>query len=565
MTLQSRKKHLITALKFTRAKRASIFALLVACAGGVNLGVVVNLGVGEASAQETMRPVPRFSGTSVRDTRSESQKVAAKSNLQWRVSSEIAPQLEPAQPQAAPQQLAPQQLARQQSTAPQAARIGSTTDETSVRFVQPAHVAAPIQPRTAISPVLQARYQNAMQLPGDVGSLQLPADTGGLQLPPMLQTPMLQTPPLNPPTRPAQDTVEPLPDFFTDPFGDGTPTPKATPKPRPATPALPKPNDLRPPSTLLEPIVPPNDVDELPMPVIPPKKTVPDAELKSPSDKPANPFDSSRTAEEKAADGKDKKRLEDFELAPSPNRTPEKNPRTAREDEEFKRPAEFSCDKFRKSIAAETIQRVSLDISPPFRPDVLELDEYEKMKTKFNEGQEVRDWQSIDGRKLGRGRLVDLAYEKVVIETEFGTTEQIPINRISEADLAFLSKNWGLPQECLIEQKTYEPRAWQHAKVTWKASNLCHKPLYFEEVNLERYGHTAGPFIQPIVSSAHFFANIAVLPYKMGVHQPSECQYTLGYYRPGNCAPWICPPVPISLRGGLYQAAFMTGAFWLIP
>ena len=46
---------------------------------------------------------------------------------------------------------------------------------------------------------------------------------------------------------------------------------------------------------------------------------------------------------------------------------------------------------------------------------------------------------------------------------------------------------------------------------------------------------------------------------------PNECQYTLGYYRPGNCAPWIVPPVPISARGALTQGAVMTGAFWLIP
>ncbi len=63
----------------------------------------------------------------------------------------------------------------------------------------------------------------------------------------------------------------------------------------------------------------------------------------------------------------------------------------------------------------------------------------------------------------------------------------------------------------------------------------------------------------------HFFANIAVLPYKMGVHGPHECQYALGYYRPGNCAPWIKPPVPISARGAIAQAATMTGLFWLIP
>jgi hypothetical protein len=101
--------------------------------------------------------------------------------------------------------------------------------------------------------------------------------------------------------------------------------------------------------------------------------------------------------------------------------------------------------------------------------------------------------------------------------------------------------------------------------MTWKASELMHKPLYFEEVALERYGHTAGPIWQPVISSGHFFANIAVMPYKMGIHPMTECQYALGYYRPGNCAPWQLPAVPLSGRGALYQAKVVTGSVFLLP
>ncbi len=235
------------------------------------------------------------------------------------------------------------------------------------------------------------------------------------------------------------------------------------------------------------------------------------------------------------------------------------------EDDNLKRRSGLTCEEFRQRIADQSIRDVSLDISPPFRPDVIAEDEYQKLKQKFDEKQETRQWRSIAGLPLASGRLVDLAYEKAVVRTEYGSTEELPINRLSEADLAYIADNWGLPSECLIEQVAYTPRTWTKTTMTWKASNLCHKPLYFEEVNLERYGHTAGPFLQPVVSSAHFFANIAVMPYKMGIHPPSECQYALGYYRPGNCAPWIVPPIPLSLRGGLTQAAAMTGAFWLIP
>ncbi len=57
-----------------------------------------------------------------------------------------------------------------------------------------------------------------------------------------------------------------------------------------------------------------------------------------------------------------------------------------------------------------------------------------------------------------------------------------------------------------------------------------------------------GPILDPAVSAAHFFGTLPILPYKMGVDTPCECQYALGYYRPGNCAPYMIQPFPISAR-----------------
>jgi hypothetical protein len=99
----------------------------------------------------------------------------------------------------------------------------------------------------------------------------------------------------------------------------------------------------------------------------------------------------------------------------------------------------------------------------------------------------------------------------------------------------------------------------------WKASALCHKPLYFEQESLERYGHTTGPVSEPFVAGAHFFVNIAALPYWMGINPPNECQYALGHYRPGSCAPWMIDPIPLSARGALYEAGAVTGAILLFP
>lgn len=106
-----------------------------------------------------------------------------------------------------------------------------------------------------------------------------------------------------------------------------------------------------------------------------------------------------------------------------------------------------------------------------------------------------------------------------------------------------------VPYECALTTDQFMPRCWEMTCYTWKSSCLCHKPLYFEEEALERYGHSHGWICEDLVSCAHFFGNVALLPYHVGVETPCECIYDLGVYRVGDCAPYILDPFPISLRG----------------
>jgi len=121
------------------------------------------------------------------------------------------------------------------------------------------------------------------------------------------------------------------------------------------------------------------------------------------------------------------------------------------------------------------------------------------------------------------------------------------------------------PCECRLEGEAYEPRRFTTTTFTWKAAGNCSKPLYFEDWQLERYGHSHGALADPFFSAAHFFVTLPVLPYKMGVELPWECVYPLGYYRPGSCAPWMVPAVPMSLRGFAVEAATITGIVFLLP
>jgi hypothetical protein len=121
------------------------------------------------------------------------------------------------------------------------------------------------------------------------------------------------------------------------------------------------------------------------------------------------------------------------------------------------------------------------------------------------------------------------------------------------------------PCECRLEGETYQPRRFATTTFTWTAAGYCHKPLYFEHAQLERYGHSYGPMADPFISAAHFFVTLPVLPYKMGVELPWECMYPLGHYRPGDCAPWTVPAIPISARGFAVEAATITGLVFLFP
>jgi hypothetical protein len=141
-------------------------------------------------------------------------------------------------------------------------------------------------------------------------------------------------------------------------------------------------------------------------------------------------------------------------------------------------------------------------------------------------------------------------------------------DRISTVDLSIRIDGVpgeDFPYECPIGNTTLQPRVWPEITYNWKASALCHKPLYFEDVQLERYGHTWLPDVQPLVSGAHFFGSVAILPYKMGLQTPNECVYALGHYRPGSCAPYYIEALPFTWRAAAFQTGVITGIHFALP
>lgn len=109
-------------------------------------------------------------------------------------------------------------------------------------------------------------------------------------------------------------------------------------------------------------------------------------------------------------------------------------------------------------------------------------------------------------------------------------------------------------------------RHFAHLDYPWVASNVCHYPLYFEDVSTERYGHFHRPLVQPFVSVGRFGVQFLGLPYQMAMHQPAEPTYPLGYFRPGDVgAPKLYYQVPLNFKAAVTAVGVYTGWFFVIP
>ncbi|MDB4778398.1 hypothetical protein OAG68_02970 [bacterium] len=210
-----------------------------------------------------------------------------------------------------------------------------------------------------------------------------------------------------------------------------------------------------------------------------------------------------------------------------------------------------TCDQLRNELLNRPITEIALDISPIKNPN----------QTEYRP--QYRTWTDQFGRQIANGVITAVRRGYVVVE-DGGNFQRIPFGNLSDPDLEVVALFWQTPKECTISQDVFLGRNWQPQTLTWKASNLCHKPLYFENIQLERYGHSRGPFSQPVHSTFHFFSSLVLLPYNRGINPPNECRYALGYYRPGDCAPWLEDPFPISLAGAGRQVSSMVGGAYLI-
>lgn len=121
------------------------------------------------------------------------------------------------------------------------------------------------------------------------------------------------------------------------------------------------------------------------------------------------------------------------------------------------------------------------------------------------------------------------------------------------------------PEEPELTKEPYYGRDWPMQKRCVEPIYVCHKRLYFEEVNAERHAWELAGVFQPVLSAAIFFKDVALLPFHLGT-DPCRCyDCSAGKCLPGDPVPYLWYPPELSASGTLVQVGTMAALFAIFP
>jgi hypothetical protein len=120
------------------------------------------------------------------------------------------------------------------------------------------------------------------------------------------------------------------------------------------------------------------------------------------------------------------------------------------------------------------------------------------------------------------------------------------------------------PEEAPLSLEKYLARNWPCSSLIVEPQYVFYGRMYFEDYNSERYGWDLG-FIQPFVSAALFYKDLALLPYHFGSDPCRTYECSAGYCLPGDSVPYLCYPPELSVTGAVTEAVVIGGLLAIFP
>jgi hypothetical protein len=124
------------------------------------------------------------------------------------------------------------------------------------------------------------------------------------------------------------------------------------------------------------------------------------------------------------------------------------------------------------------------------------------------------------------------------------------------------------PPAGLVELPTtldaHENGEWPAVVCSYTPWTICYRPLYFEQIELERYGDSWG-IVQPGVSAVYLFGSAIAMPYKMVVRPPRSCVCSNGFSRCEDCRPPGYRQFEWNWKAAAIEAGIVAGVMIALP
>ncbi len=111
---------------------------------------------------------------------------------------------------------------------------------------------------------------------------------------------------------------------------------------------------------------------------------------------------------------------------------------------------------------------------------------------------------------------------------------------------------------------TFTVRLFSPQSSVYEPNYVCHRRLFFEDRNAERYGWSLGP-LQPIASAWKFVGDWIMAPYRFGSQPLSRYECSAGLCLPGDHVPYLIYPPGLSATGAAVQTGVTLMLLFTIP
>jgi hypothetical protein len=120
------------------------------------------------------------------------------------------------------------------------------------------------------------------------------------------------------------------------------------------------------------------------------------------------------------------------------------------------------------------------------------------------------------------------------------------------------------PKEPDLTREPYPGRFWPKFDEVVEPAYVCHRRLYFEELNAERYGWDFGIF-QPFLSAGYFYWDVATMPYHAFTAPCRKFDCSASKCLPGDPVPYLIYPPDLSVTGTVAQGATIAALIAIFP